>query len=62
MNAACRSSDPHLYAAGDCASQHRSRLGMALRLESWQNANEQARAAAAGMLGQPAPAEPYPWF
>lgn len=62
MNAACRNSDPHLYAAGDCASQHRSRLGMALRLESWQNANEQARAAAAGMLGQPAPAEPYPWF
>lgn len=62
VNAACRSSDPHLYAAGDCASQHRSRLGMALRLESWQNANEQARAAAAGMLGQPAPAEPYPWF
>ena len=33
-----------------------------MRLESWQNANEQARAAAAGMLGQPAPAEPYPWF
>ncbi|WP_447919180.1 NAD(P)/FAD-dependent oxidoreductase [Achromobacter aegrifaciens] len=62
VDAACRSSDPYLYAAGDCASQHRRHLNMALRLESWQNANEQARAAAAGMLGLPAPAEPYPWF
>lgn len=62
VDEACRSSDPHIYAAGDCASQHRRHLNMALRLESWQNANEQARAAAAGMLGQPTPAEPYPWF
>ncbi|MDF8365602.1 oxidoreductase C-terminal domain-containing protein, partial [Achromobacter anxifer] len=62
VDEACRSSDPYIYAAGDCASQHRRHLNMVLRLESWQNANEQARAAAAGMLGQPAPAEPYPWF
>ena len=59
VNAACRSSDPHLYAAGDCASQHRSRLGMALRLESWQNANEQARAAAA-CWASPLPPNPIP--
>lgn len=62
VDADCRSSAPDVYAAGDCASQHRRHLNMALRLESWQNANEQARAAAAGMLGQPAPGEPYPWF
>lgn len=62
IDADCRSSDPDIYAAGDCASQHRRHLNMALRLESWQNANEQARAAAAAMLGQPAPGEPYPWF
>ncbi|MBB1595483.1 NAD(P)/FAD-dependent oxidoreductase [Achromobacter sp. UMC46] len=62
VDAQCRSSDPDVYAAGDCASQHRRHLNMALRLESWQNANEQARAAAAGMLSQPAPGEPYPWF
>ncbi|WP_035212933.1 NAD(P)/FAD-dependent oxidoreductase [Achromobacter marplatensis] len=62
VDAHCRSSDPDIYAAGDCASQHRRHLNLALRLESWQNANEQARAAAAGMLGQPAPGEPYPWF
>lgn len=62
VDAHCRSSAPDLYAAGDCASQHRRHLNTALRLESWQNANEQARAAAAGMLGLPAPGEPYPWF
>lgn len=62
VDAGCRTSAPDVYAAGDCASQHRRHLNQALRLESWQNANEQARAAAAGMLGQPAPGEPYPWF
>ncbi|CAB3918984.1 NAD(P)/FAD-dependent oxidoreductase [Achromobacter piechaudii] len=62
VDANCRSSDAAIYAAGDCASQHRRYLNTALRLESWQNANEQARAAAAGMLGLPTPGEPYPWF
>jgi 3-phenylpropionate/trans-cinnamate dioxygenase ferredoxin reductase subunit len=31
-------------------------------MESWQNANEQARAAAAAILGSPAPVSAYPWF
>ena len=62
VDAQCRSSDPQVFAAGDCASQFHARLGAQLRLESWQNANEQARAAAAGMLGLPPPAAPYPWF
>jgi len=31
-------------------------------LESWQNANEQARIAAAAMLGAAPPVSPYPWF
>lgn len=62
VNALCRSSDPHVFAAGDCASQFNAHLGLQLRLESWQNANEQARAAAAGMLGLARPAAPYPWF
>ena len=57
-----RTSDPGIFAAGDCASQYRSRLGYRLRLESWQNANEQARAAAAGMLNLPAEPQPVPWF
>jgi 3-phenylpropionate/trans-cinnamate dioxygenase ferredoxin reductase subunit len=62
VDAHCRSSDPDILAIGDCASQHRDCLGRHARLESWQNANEQARVAAAAMLGQePAPV-PYPWF
>lgn len=62
VDAACRSSDPHIYAAGDCASQQRAPQDACLRLESWQNANEQARTAAAGLLGMPLPAPAYPWF
>lgn len=62
VDAQCRTSDPHVFAAGDCASQFNTHLGAQLRLESWQNANEQARIAAAGMLGQPRPTPTYPWF
>ena len=58
----CRTSQPNIYAAGDCTSQIRGKAALALRLESWQNANEQARIAATHMLGKdPAPAA-YPWF
>lgn len=57
-----RTSDPHVFAAGDCASQMRTSLGQTLRIESWQNANEQAQAAAAGMLDVAPPAPAYPWF
>ncbi|AWP82819.1 NAD(P)/FAD-dependent oxidoreductase [Bordetella bronchiseptica] len=62
VDAQARTADPHVYAAGDCASQPRACLGTAARFESWQNANEQARAAAAAMLGLAPAAEPYPWF
>lgn len=62
VDAQCRSSDPHVFAAGDCASQFNPHLGVQLRLESWQNANEQARIAAAAMLGLSPIAAPYPWF
>ncbi|MGX9911998.1 NAD(P)/FAD-dependent oxidoreductase [Bordetella bronchiseptica] len=62
VDAQTRTADPHVYAAGDCASQPRACLGTAARFESWQNANEQARAAAAAMLGLAPAAEPYPWF
>ncbi len=62
VDARARTADPHIYAAGDCASQPRACLGTAARFESWQNANEQARAAASAMLGLEPAAEPYPWF
>jgi 3-phenylpropionate/trans-cinnamate dioxygenase ferredoxin reductase subunit len=62
VDARCRTSDPHILAIGDCASQHRDWLGGNARLESWQNANEQARMAAATLLDADPPPAPYPWF
>ena len=53
---------PTVYAAGDCASQLQPLAGEELRLESWQSANEQARVAAASMLGVPAEPAALPWF
>lgn len=57
-----KTSEAHVFAAGDCASQYRTALGRSLRLESWQNANEQARAVAAGLMGLQAPEQAFPWF
>jgi 3-phenylpropionate/trans-cinnamate dioxygenase ferredoxin reductase component len=58
----CRTQDPTIYAIGDCASQVRPRLDRPLRLESVHNALEQARLAAAAIVGRPAPAGQTPWF
>ncbi len=60
VDAACRSSDPLIFAAGDVASF--PWRGRRIRLESVQNAVDQAKAAAAAMLGAPAAYEPTPWF
>lgn len=56
----CATTDPSIYAAGDCASfpWESGRI----RLESVQNAIDQAEAAAASMLGRGAPYRPVPWF
>lgn len=62
VDAHCRTSDPHVFACGDCASQRRDGQGEPTRMESWQNANEQARMAAAAMLDSASPTPPYPWF
>ncbi len=55
-----RTSDPSIYAAGDCASLP-YRAGR-IRLESVQNAIDQAEAAADAILGGDVPYEPKPWF
>ena len=62
VDAACRSSDPDIYAAGDLAVMTNPRTGRATRLESWQNAQEQGIAAARAVLGRPVRYEPLPWF
>jgi len=57
-----RTSDPTIFAAGDCAVYPTPLRGSLRRLESWQHAREQARAAAAAMLGEPARYATLPWF
>lgn len=60
VDALGRTSDPAIWAAGDCASfPYR---GGRLRLESVQNAIDQAEAVAANMLGANADYVPQPWF
>ncbi len=55
-----RSSDASILAIGDCAAFP---MGEGhLRLESVQNANDQARVAAAVLIGKAARYRPLPWF
>jgi 3-phenylpropionate/trans-cinnamate dioxygenase ferredoxin reductase subunit len=60
VDAQGRSSDPDIFAAGDCASFPWQ--GTRTRLESVQNAIEQAEHAAAAMLGAVEHYRPVPWF
>ena len=53
--------DPAIFAAGDC-TRHIGREGTALRLECVQNAIDQAKHAALGMLGKPSTYREVPWF
>jgi 3-phenylpropionate/trans-cinnamate dioxygenase ferredoxin reductase component len=57
-----RTSVPDVYAVGDCARFPSGRFGRQLRLESVQNAIDQAKAAAGAILGTPRPYDPVPWF
>lgn len=57
-----RTSDPDIVAAGDCTSHPNEFLGRRIRLESVQNAIEQAGAAAATLAGKPAAYRAVPWF
>jgi len=59
----CRTTLPHVYAIGDCAA-HASAFaeGATIRLESVQNANDQATAAARSICGAPVPYTSTPWF
>jgi len=56
-----RTSDPFIVAAGDCTAR-RLADGTLLRLESVQNATEQAKSAAAALMGQERPFTATPWF
>jgi 3-phenylpropionate/trans-cinnamate dioxygenase ferredoxin reductase subunit len=62
VDAACRTSDDAILAAGDCTRFPSTLYGRKLRLESVQNAIDQAKAAAATLTGSPAAYDPVPWF
>ncbi|UPJ62130.1 FAD-dependent oxidoreductase [Bradyrhizobium sp. 192] len=55
-------SDPHVFAAGDCCSFPHRLYEKRIRLEAWRNAQRQGAAAAANMLGENRPYEDVPWF
>ena len=62
VDARCRTSDPDILAAGDVAVAPNRWAGRSVRLESWQNAQDQGIAAARSALGLEVDYQPLPWF
>lgn len=62
VDARCTTSDPDILAAGDVAMAPNSWAGGRIRLESWQNATEQAVVAAKAALDLDGEYDPLPWF
>lgn len=59
----CRTSLADVYAVGDCAAHlNRFGTGARVRIESVQNASDQASVAARAILGRPEPYAVIPWF
>ncbi|WP_277453533.1 FAD-dependent oxidoreductase [Janibacter sp. DB-40] len=61
VDARLRTSDPHVYAAGDVANHDHPSLGR-IRVEHWDNAIQQGRHAARSMLGGQEPYARQPYF
>jgi 3-phenylpropionate/trans-cinnamate dioxygenase ferredoxin reductase subunit len=58
-----KTSDPDIYAAGDCCSFPHALFGAKrMRLEAWRNATDQANAATENMLGGSRQYMAVPWF
>ncbi|MEV8594592.1 FAD-dependent oxidoreductase [Streptomyces sp. NPDC052012] len=62
VDATLRTADPAVHAIGDCARFPSPYAGRPLRLESVQNASDQARLVAAAICGAPEPYTALPWF
>ncbi|WP_158930227.1 NAD(P)/FAD-dependent oxidoreductase [Acidisphaera sp. S103] len=62
VDLAARTSDPAIFAIGDCTSRPLPLYERTGRLESVPNALEQAKQAAASICGKPQPAPEVPWF
>ena len=57
-----KTNDPKILAIGDCTSFVMRGLENRIRLESIQNALDQAKTAAATIMGEDTPYHPFPWF
>jgi len=57
-----RTTDPAIFAIGDCADHPNVFAGGRARLESVQNAVDQARCVARVIMGKPEPYRDVPWF
>jgi len=63
VDEACRTSLPDIYAIGDCAAHDNDFAdGASIRLESVQNANDQALVVAKAITGEAEPYHAVPWF
>jgi len=62
VDAACRTEDVNIYAIGDCTRHRNPHYDRSVRLESVQNAVDQAKVAAAAITGKPAVYDEIPWF
>ena len=58
----CRTSDPAIFAAGDCTNHPNLHYGRRMRLESVDNAFEQGASAAYNLLGSTTVHDKVPWF
>jgi len=61
-DAALRTSDVNIFAAGDVANSFNPLLGRRVRVEHWANARSGGPAAARSMLGQPVTYDRVPYF
>ena len=57
-----QTADPCIFAVGDCSNHPNKIFEQRLRLESVQNAVEQAKSVAAGISGNRNPYQEVPWF
>ncbi len=62
VDAALRTADPDIYAAGDVANVANSLVGKNIRVEHWSNALDGGPAAARSMLGEPVAWDKVPYF
>ena len=62
VDSGLRSTHPGVFAAGDVAHAEHPLLGTRLRVEHWQNAISQGRAAAHALLGEPVSFDELPYF